>query len=343
MPSITLKNSVQIGEGNRPYIIAEVNSSHNGNMETAKRMIAAAADCGCDCVKFQSWSPESLYSRTYYKANPIALRFVKKFSMSSDQLLQLAEYCKNTGVAFSSTPYSCEEADFLADKVDAPFIKIASMELNNFPFLNYIARKGLPVILSTGMGTMDEVCRAVETIERAGNHNICLLHCISNYPPEISEINLLNIVGLQEKFPNYPIGFSDHSAGTEMAVAAIALGACLIEKHLTLDKAKIGLDNQMATEPEEMKLMVCQCRNVWTARGSKERIVREAELEQRKNMRRSLIYTRDMEPGEVIAEGDLDAKRPGTGFPPKDMPKFIGKTVTRHVEKDTLVVQEDFE
>lgn len=343
MSSLSLNHSVQIGTEKRPYVIAEINSSHNGSMETAKQMIDAAAGCGCNCAKFQSWSPQSLYSSTYYKANPIAHRFVKKFSMSPDQLLALAEYCKEAGVDFSSTPYSREEVDFLADKVDAPFIKIASMELNNYPFLDYAARKGMPIILSTGMGTMDEISRAVETIERAGNRKLCLLHCVSNYPPEISEINLLNIAGLRERFPDYPIGFSDHSAGTEMAAAAIALGACLIEKHLTLDKGKIGFDNQMATEPEEMKRMVRQCRNVWMARGVKERIVLEAELEQRKNMRRSLIYTRDMEPGEVIAEGDLDAKRPGTGFPPEDMPDFIGKTVTRHVEKDTLIVPEDFE
>ena len=343
MPSITLKNSIRIGEGNPPYFVAELNSSHYGSVETAKQMIDAAADCGCNCVKFQSWSSETLYSRTYFRANPIAERFVKKFSMSVDQLSELAEYCKNAGVDFSSTPYSREEVDFLADKIGAPFIKIASMELNNYPFLEYIAKKGTPIVLSTGMGTEEEVCRAVETIEKAGNHDICLLHCISNYPPEISEINLLNIVGLQEKFPNYPVGFSDHSSGTEMAAAAVALGACLIEKHLTLDKTKIGMDNQMATEPDEMKLMVQQCHNVRTALGSKERTVLDAELEQRKNMRRSLIYTRDMEAGEVITEVDIDAKRPGTGFPPEDMPKYIGRTVTRHVERDTLIVREDFE
>ena len=343
MPSITLRNSVQIGGDNQPYIVAEVNSSHNGSIETAKKMIDTAADCGCNCVKFQSWSVESLYSRTYYKANPIAKRFVKKFSMLPDQLLELAKYCKNAGVDFSSTPYSREEVDFLAKKVDAPFIKIASMELNNYPFLDYIARTGVPIVLSTGMGTMDEICRAVETIEEAGNHDICLLHCISVYPPEISEMNLMNIIGLQEKFPTYPIGFSDHSTGMEMATAAVALGACLIEKHITLDKSKIGMDNQMATEPDEMKLLVRQCHSVRKALGTKDRLVSESELEQRKNMRRSLIYTRDIEAGNVLVESDIDAKRPGTGFPPEDMFKFIGRSVTRSVERDTLIAQEDFE
>jgi N-acetylneuraminate synthase len=306
-------------------------------------MIDAAADCGCDCVKFQSWSAESLYSQTYYKQNPIAKRFVNKFSMSAEQLFELSEYCRNAGVDFASTPYSCEEVDFLAEKAKAPFIKIASMELNNYPFLDYIARKGVPIVLSTGMGTIDEICRAVETIENAGNHSICLLHCISIYPPEISTINLLNIVGLQEKFPEYPIGFSDHSSGTEMAAAAVALGACLIEKHITLDNSKIGMDNQMATEPDKMKLLVNQCHNVWTALGSKNRTVLEAELEQRKNMRRSLIFTRDISAGETLSETDIDSKRPGTGFPPEDKVKFVGKTVTRNVEKDTLITQEDFE
>lgn len=343
MPSLTLNDSVKVGREYKPYIVAEVNSSHNGSMEVAKQMIDAAAKCGCDCVKFQSWSAESLYSRTYYKANPIAKRFVNKFSMSADQLKELSEYCREAGVAFSSTPYSREEVDFLIEKAQAPFIKIASMELNNYPFLEYIAKTNAPIVLSTGMGTMDEICRAVDTIENAGNSQICLLHCISIYPPEISTINLMNIVGLQERFPNYPIGFSDHSTGTEMASAAVALGACLIEKHLTLDKSKIGMDNQMATEPDEMELLVKQCHNVWTALGSKERTVLQAELDQRNNMRRSLVYTRDMNVGDTITQNDIDSKRPGTGFPPSDMGKFIGKTLTRPVEMDTLIVPEDFE
>lgn len=340
MPSVILNDNTVI-DGKRPYIVAEVNSSHNGSMEIAKQMIDAAAKSGCDCVKFQSWSASTLYSKTYYKANPIAKRFVDKFSMSPEQLSELADYCRAAGVAFSSTPYSEAEVDFLVDK--APFIKIASMEINNYPFLEYIAKTSVPIVLSTGMADRDEIDRAVEVIERTGNRKLCLLHCISIYPPEIGEINLRNITGLMERFPEYPIGFSDHSLGTEMACGAIALGACLIEKHLTLDKTKIGMDNQMAIEPEEMAELVRQCRNVSTALGSTERTVLASELEQRKNMRRSLVYTRDISVGEVIALSDIAAKRPGTGFAPGEAGKFIGRRLARNVEADTLVMGEDIE
>jgi len=343
MPTLTFKDSVKIGSDNAPYIIAEVNSSHNGDMNTARKMIDAAAESGCNCVKFQSWSAESLYSRSYYKENPIAKRFVKKFSLDENQLSELAAYCRSKGVAFSSTPYSNKEVDFLVDTAQAPFIKIASMELNNYPFLEYIAQKNVPIVLSTGMGDMDEICKAVEIIENSGNRQICLLHCISIYPADASTINLKNIVGLQNRFPQYPIGFSDHSLGTEMAAAAVALGACLIEKHLTLDKTRIGMDNQMATEPSEMAKLVSQCHNVYNALGCTERKVNQEELDQRKNMRRSLVYTRNLKAGDVLTESDIDSKRPGTGFPPNRKESFIGKKLMRDTEEDTLLVKEDFE
>ena len=342
MAQIILSDNRVIGGAERPYFVAEVNSSHNGSMETAKKMIEAAAEAGCDCVKFQSWSAATLYSKTYYKANPIAKRFVDKFSMSPGQLGELAEYCKECGVAFSSTPYSEEEVDFLAE-AGVPFIKIASMEINNPAFLEYIAKKGVPMVLSTGMADMEEIETAVDVIEKTGNKNLCLLHCISIYPPETDDIRLNNIVGLQEKFPRYPVGFSDHSTGTEMACGAVALGACLIEKHLTLDKTKIGMDNQMAMEPQELKSLVRQCRNISSAMGGKERIVSAAELAQRKNMRRSLIYTRDMSAGEVVSEADIGVKRPGTGFAPARKNDFIGKKLLRDVQGDTLLTGEDFE
>ncbi len=341
MPQITFNDSSVVGNGT-PYFVAEVNSSHGGDMDTAKRMIDAAAECGCNCVKFQSWSAKTLYSKTYYKVNPIAKRFVDKFSMDESQLRELAGYCKSKNISFSSTPYSHSEVDFLTD-VGVPFIKIASMEINNYQFIEYIARTGIPIVLSTGMADADEISKAVETIEKTGNKNLCLLHCISIYPPEIGEINLKNIIGLQEKFPDYPIGFSDHSLGTEMACAAVALDACLIEKHLTLDKSKIGMDNQMAMEPAELKLLVQQCKNVSTALGSEHRTVYEAELNQRKNMRRSLVYTRSLNAGDIIMASDIGAKRPGTGFPPENLKNFVGKKLLRNVEEDTLLVKEDFE
>jgi len=326
-----------IGDYMRPYVVAEVNSSHNGDVEVAKQMIDAAAAAGCDCVKFQSWSAESLYSATYYKANPISKRIVKKFALTQEQLRDMAAYSRSKGIDFSSTPYSREEVDWLVDECQAPFIKVASMDLNNYMYLRYIAKKGVPIVLSTGMSEMEEIRKAVRTIEEAGNKHICLLHCISIYPPEFDTIHLQNIVGLREAFPDYPIGFSDHSHGVEMAVAATALGAALIEKHLTLDRTKIGMDNQMATEPEEMKQMVDCCIRTQIAMGSKERVVREAEQEQMKKMRRSVIVTRDMKAGEVLRLEDLDAKRPGTGIPADRIETLVGKTLMVDKEADTLL------
>lgn len=332
-----------IGDYLKPYVVAEVNSSHNGNVETAQRMIDAAKAAGCDCVKFQSWSAESLYSKTYYDANPISKRIVKKFALTKEQLLLLSAYCRSKGVAFSSTPYSKEEVDFLADKCSVPYIKIASMDINNLSFIDYIARKNLPIILSTGMSTYEEVHTAVSVAKRAGNKKICLLHCISIYPAEIETINLNNIVSLREQYPEYPIGFSDHTLGTETACAAVALGAAVVEKHLTLDKSKIGMDNNMAVEPDEMALLVRACDNVQKAIGSRERIVSDAEKTQLKKMRRSIIATRDLHTGETINRDDLDAKRPGDGIPPSEMEKITGEKLLHDVEADCLITYDDIE
>lgn len=334
-------DSTVIGDFMKPYIVAEVNTSHGGSTETAKLMIDKAKEAGCSCVKFQSWSKESLYSQTYYDENRIAKRFVEKLAFSEAQLQEVTQYCKEHDIAFASTPYSPVEVDFLVDKCEVPYIKVASMDLVNYPYLDYIARRATAIVLSTGMGTMDEVRKAVSTIERAGNRNICLLHCISIYPAEIPTIRLNNIIGLRNEFPYYPIGFSDHSLGTEMATAAVALGAALIEKHLTLDRSRIGMDNQMATEPEEMAQMVQHCNNVHVALGGTERIVPAAEMEQRKKMRRSIIATRDLHAGTILQLDDLDAKRPGTGIPVERIYELVGKSLIRDVKADTLITEAD--
>ena len=343
MASIKLRNGRELSDYGRPYFVAEVNSSHNGNVDVAKQMISAAAEAGCDCVKFQSWSAESLYSQSYYKDNPIAKRIVSKFSLTAEQLKDMAAFAREKGIDFSSTPYSYEEVDYLIEECQAPFVKIASMDLNNLKYLRYIAQKNVPIVLSTGMSTMEEIKRAVKIIEDEGNDQICLLHCISIYPPETETIHLNNILGLRETFPDYPIGFSDHSHGVEMAVAATALGAALIEKHLTLDSKKIGMDNQMATEPEEMAQMVGCCLNTQIALGNKERIVREAEQAQMEKMRRSIILTKDLEAGHVLTIDDLDAKRPGTGIPADELDKLVGKKLVRDVKADFLLEREDYE
>ena len=341
MTTIELSDSTILGDFHKPYIVAEINTSHFGNMETAKEMIVQAKEAGCDCVKFQSWSAETLYSKTYYDENPIAKRFIKKFAFSEVELAEVAEYSKKTGIAFSSTPYSRSEVDFLLEKCNVPYIKVASMDLNNYPFLDYIARTGTPIVLSTGMGELEEIKKAVETIEKIGNKNICILHCISIYPSETSTIRLNNILGLRENFPDYPIGFSDHSLGTEIASAAVALGACMIEKHLTLDRTKIGMDNQMAIEPEEMVLLVRNCHNVQIALGDTRRIVFPAEMEQRKKIRRSIVAVNDLKAGTKLTVEDLDFKRPGTGLPPDKINELVGKILLRDIEGDTLIMEAD--
>ena len=341
MATIRLQDSTVLSDFNRPYIVAEINTSHFGNMETAKEMIDQAKKAGCDCVKFQSWSMKSLYSKSYYDENPIAKRFFNKFAFSDADLTEVAEYSKKSGIAFSSTPYSRVEVDFLLEKCNVPYIKVASMDLNNYPYLDYIARSGTPIVLSTGMGELEEIQKAVETIEKTGNKNICILHCISIYPPEMSTIRLNNILGLRENFPDYSIGFSDHSIGTEMASAAVALGACMIEKHFTLDKTKIGMDNQMASEPEEMALLVRNCHNVQIALGDTRRIVLPAELEQRKKMRRSIVAIKDTKAGTRLKTDNLDVKRPGTGLPPDKINELVGKALIRDIEGDTLITEAD--
>lgn len=342
MSNCVFADGTIVSDYGRPYIVAEVNSSHNGSVTVAKEMIDAAIKSGCDCVKFQSWSASSLYSKTYYKSNPIAKRFVDKFSLSPDELKDLSLYCAEHGIGFSSTPYSEAEVDFLVEDCRAPFVKIASMELNNPRFLRYIGEKKVPVVLSTGMSEFSEVDCAVEVLRSAGVEQMVILHCVSIYPTILTTVNLNNIIGLRERFGGrYPIGFSDHTESDAAAVAAVALGAGLIEKHLTLDRSKIGMDNGMAMEPLQLAELVSKCRDIQIALGSKERILQQQELDQRTNMRRSLIAVRDLKAGDIIEEKDLYAKRPGTGIPPDQLSCVIGKRVVQDIEADTLILPEN--
>lgn len=343
MGNLELRDGTKIADYGRPYFIAEVNSSHNGSVEVAKEMIDAAVEAGCDCVKFQSWSSKSLYSKSYYKENPIAKRFVDKLSLTPEQLKELALYCHEKKVGFSSTPYSKEEVDFLVEECNIPFIKIASMEINNLEFIQYIGEKKVPVVLSTGMADIEEVEKAVQALESTGNKDIIILHCVSIYPAPVDTINLNNILELREKFPKYPIGFSDHTLGQETAIAAVALGAAVVEKHLTLDSKKIGMDNQMAMEPDQLKELVTNSRKINNALGTRTRVVLEEEYNQRKNMRRSVIAARDLEEGEILKREDLDVKRPGTGISPDKLMSLIGCRVKRNIEADTLILYEDIE
>lgn len=343
MSTCTFQDGTVVSDYGRPYIVAEVNSSHNGNMETARKMIDAAVDIGCDCVKFQSWSADSLYSKSYYKENPIARRIVEKVSVTSEDMCELARYCKSKGIAFASTPYSPDEVDFLVEECKVPYIKIASMELDHLDFLRYIGNKKVPVVLSTGMGEMDEISLAISALEKAGVEEMVLLHCVSIYPAKLESMNLRNILGLRAHFSKYPIGFSDHTEGSTAAIAAVALGAGFLEKHLTLDRSKIGMDNGMAMEPEAFRDMAKQCRATHIGMGSEQRVVSPEEYEQRKKMRRSIVAAVDLHAGDVLERTCLSAKRPGTGISLGCMEDIIGKRLRNDVEADCLILPEDIQ
>ena len=270
--TVKLNDGFEVSNYWTPYFIAELNTSHFGDIEVAKKMISKAKEAGVNCIKLQSWSTDSLYSKSYYNSNPIAKRFIKKFSLNEEGLMELKKFCDKLKVSFASTPYSKKEVDFLVDECKVTFIKIASMELNNLDYIEYIGNKKIPIVLSTGMGDINEIKKAVKTIEKTGNEKICILHCVSLYPTDDEKMNLNNIIGLREIF-KYPIGYSDHSEGIYMPIASVALGAGLIEKHFTLSKSDIGMDNQMATEPDEMKELIYYCNKTYNSMGIKDREV----------------------------------------------------------------------
>ena len=235
--------TITVGENVPPYIIAEIGSNHNGDMALCRRLIDAAAEAGAHAVKFQSWSEESLIAKEEFERNTQyddkkkhfgSLRdMVRAYQLTEEQHYEAKEYCENRGVAFCSSPFSPAEADLL-EKLDVPFFKIASMDVVHTPFLRYVARKKRPMIVSTGMASLAEVEQAVQAIREEGNDNIVLLHCVSIYPPEDGDLRLRNIPMLRDAF-EVPVGYSDHSLGTPVPLAAVALGACVIEKHFTLE------------------------------------------------------------------------------------------------------------
>ena len=325
-----------------PYFIAELNTSHFGDMKLAKKMILEAKKSGCHCVKLQSWTPDSLYSDNFFKKNPISKRFFEKYALSENQLKLLANFSRNNGIDFSSTPYTFREVDFLVKNCNPAFIKIASMDLNNYPFLKYISKKRKPIILSTGMGTLDEIKKAVKIIKKNGNNKITILHCISLYPAPSKHINLKNIITLKKEFTNLNVGYSDHTEGVEFAIAAISMGASVIEKHFTLDKKIIGMDNHMALEPFEMKTLTDSCNNIFLGLGSLNISLSRDEILQKKKMRRSIFFNKNLKKNKIVKLEDLDFKRPGIGVSIDNYNKFVGKKLKKNVESGKLLKKNYF-
>ena len=336
----------------KPYIIAELGANHNGDMKLAKKMIIEAKEAGADCVKFQSWSKDSVFARKKYEDNYFISddyrdrtdytleEIVDAYSISEEELLEMKKFADELGIDCTSTPFSRKEADFLVDKLNTPFIKVASMDLNNYPFLKYLAKKGKPIVIATGLSELHEIDKAIKTIENTGNKNIVILHCVSTYPPEDKDVNLNNIKTLMTTYPEYPIGFSDHTLGIAIPLASVALGACLIEKHFTLDKNMEGWDHKVSATKDEMREIVENAKRVSDALGSF-RISATETNEKKREFRRSIVLTREMKKGETISLGDVDYKRPGSGFAP-DMTDFVvGRTVNKDLMFDHILTNED--
>lgn len=336
----------------KPYIIAELGSNHNGDMELAKKLILQAKEAGADCVKFQSWSKDSIFARKKYEDNYFIAddyrnrtdytleEIVNAYSITEEELLAMKKLADEVGIDCTSTPFSKKEADFLVDHLDTPFIKVASMDLNNYPFLTYLAKKGKPIVISTGLSELYEIDKAVKTIEQAGNNQIVILHCVSTYPPVDGDVHLNNIRTLMATYPDYPIGFSDHTLGTAIPLASVALGVCIIEKHFTLDKEMEGWDHKVSATQGEMAEIVTGSKRINKALGSFRVTATESD-EKKREFRRSIVLTRAMEKGEVISDSDIDYKRPGIGFSPEMTEFIIGRTVNKDLKFDHILLQED--
>jgi len=340
----------QIGKGHPPFFIAEIGSNHNGDMRLARKLIDEAVAAGADAVKFQSWTKDSLVCKEEYERNTKYAdttrhfgsleEMIEKYQFTPEQHQEIATYCEKKEILFISTPFSMDEADLL-EKLGVPFFKIASMDINHLPLLEHIGSKGKPVILSTGMSSLGEIERALTILRRAGSGPLCLLHCIAVYPPKYEDINLKNIQMLQRAF-DVPVGFSDHTQGTSIPLAALALGACVIEKHFTLDHDMPGWDHWISADPVEMRQLTKEGMNIFNALGSEVRVINSDELAKKLAFRRSCVAAKLLPSGHIMTKQDLNYKRPGNGIHPDEFNYIIGRTLKRNVGEDKILSWEDF-
>lgn len=329
---------------NHVFIIAEAGVNHNGSLERAKELVKAAKDSGADAVKFQTFRAERLATRTaekakYQKATTAKeesqLSMLRRLQLGESAHRTLLEFCRKSKIQFLSSPFDDESADLLT-KIGLPIFKIPSGEITNLPFLRHIAKKKKPMILSTGMSNLGEVEEAVHTIKTEGPCELSLLHCVTEYPAPYDEINLRAMETLRQAF-GLPVGYSDHTPGIEVAVAAVALGAVIIEKHLTLDQSLPGPDHKASLEPLQFSQMVQSIRNVSLALGNGVKRPAPCEIPNMTVARKSVVAARDLDAGHKIAAVDLLVKRPGNGIPPKQLPLVIGRHVRKAVRQDELI------
>ncbi|MBI3456368.1 MAG: N-acetylneuraminate synthase [Candidatus Rokubacteria bacterium] len=322
----------QIGPGRPCFLIAEAGVNHNGDVALAKRLIEAAAEAGADAVKFQTFRSERLVSPTARKAAYQAaatgaqesqLDMIRRLELPAEAYSDLKRHCEARGVLFLSTPFDEESADLL-DTLGVAAFKIPSGEVTNPVLLAHVGRKGKPVILSTGMSTLEEVAAAVATLRQAGAQGIAVLHCVSSYPADPADANLRAMATLAEAC-HVPVGYSDHTPGIEVALAAAALGACVIEKHLTLDRTLPGPDHRASLEPAQFSALVRGVRIIESALGDGRKRPRPSEADTAAVARRSLVAARDLPAGATLTEDALAILRPGTGLAPSLRARVVGR------------------
>jgi len=324
-----------VGKGHPTYIIAEIGANHNCNMKIAKSLIDKASEAGVDAVKFQTYKAETLYSKKtprFSKDNMDPFDLIKQCELPRDWHKELFEYTVDRNLHFLSSPFDYEAVDLL-DKIGAPAYKIASFEIVDLELLEYIAKKKKPIILSTGMANLGEIEEALEAIRKQGNNNIVLLHCNSMYPSPADIVNL-NAINTMSSVFKIPIGFSDHTIGIHISIAAVAKGATVIEKHFTLDRKMDGPDHHFAIEPSELKQMVSFIRDIEKAQGTGIKEVSKKEKEMYEKGRRSIIALEKIPKGTKITREMLIIKRPGYGIKPKFIDNVIGKTAKKDIKAD---------
>lgn len=305
----------------KTYIIAEAGVNHNGRLDLALKLCDAAKECGVDAIKFQTWKTELIiaegtkmaeYQKNNLNTEESQFEMLKKLELSYDQFTTIKEYCNKIGIQFLSTADETESLDFLCE-LGIPFIKLGSGDINNVPYLRYVAGKGIPVILSTGMSSMKDVVLAYDTLKEAGADDITVLHCTTNYPCPMNEVNLRSMITIKDTL-KCRVGYSDHTMGTEVPVAAVALGAKVIEKHFTLDRNMEGPDHPASLEPHELKEMVRQIRNIETALGNGIKEPNESERKISSVVLKKILAKKKIRKGEILSADNLTIKRAESGI-----------------------------
>jgi N,N'-diacetyllegionaminate synthase len=333
-----------IGDGNPAFIIAEAGVNHNGDINLAKELVDKAVFAGVDAIKFQTFKTEKLvtgyadmaeYQKKNIGSSDSQFNMLKKLELSYESFIELKEYCKHKEIMFLSTPFDFESADFLKS-IGMKAFKISSADLTNIPLLKHIAKFNKPIILSSGMATLSEIEEALNAIYSLGNKEVAVLHCTSNYPAKLQSINLNAMNTIKNAF-KIVSGYSDHTKGITVPIAAAAMGGNIIEKHFTLDKTMEGPDHKASLSPQELKDMVVAIRDVEMALGTGIKMYNISEEDTMRAARKSIVVARDIKAGEVIELIDLDFKRPGTGVSPKFYMDIVGKKTNRDIKLDEQI------